>query len=60
MFASQAQAVVQGAGIPWIVIVLVALAIAAFWRLAMRIILCVIIVVILSGVIALAHVMHSA
>jgi hypothetical protein len=59
MFASQAQAVAQSAGTPWIFIVLVALAIVAFWRLAIRIILCVILVVILSGVIALAHFVHS-
>ena len=54
MFASQAQVVVDGAGTLWIPILLVAIAIVAFWRLAIRIILLVMIVMILSGVIAFA------
>jgi hypothetical protein len=59
MFASQAQAVVQSAGTPWLLIVLFALAIVVFWRLAVRIILVVLVVMILSGVLALASFMHS-
>jgi hypothetical protein len=59
MFASQAQAVVHSAGTPWLLIVLFALAIVVFWRLAVRIVLVVLVVMILSGVLALASFMHS-
>jgi hypothetical protein len=58
MFASQAQAVVDGAGTLWIPIVIVAIAIVAFWRVAIRIILFAMIVMILLGVIALASFVH--
>jgi hypothetical protein len=59
MFASQAQAVVDGVGTGWIPIVLFAAAIVAFWRLAIRIIVIAIVMIILAGVITFAGFMHG-
>jgi hypothetical protein len=58
MFASQAQVAAQSAGSGWIVITLIAAGITAFWRVVLKIILFVIVVMTLVGVVAVAEFVH--